>query len=485
MMRINPRRFFSRAWRRVGGPSVDRPHWRREGNQSSADADAESALATLRADGRQRFRLLADLIRNRPEAFLFELALFKESLANRLKVEDAFNLVRVLLKFPETARVEKRPVRSLVEVARTEAAMFHDLAPGGVTFTVRPPKVFGCGDHRPIDCVTRSLYVACLEDASVRGRSSFISFRDAELLDFEGGELARAEERFASDPPVLQGSMESVWIRAPAPADLTLDRAFTLLGPMSPQFGHWMWEYIPKYAAALRAADIDTAPVLIDAHMPATHRQFLRMLLPSSTELIEVPYSASVRVGRLWCAPRLSFFPVFPRNFDLARAPDRAAPPERFAAAVREIWRRLDLNRERAAAGSERVFLARKPEQNHKLREQEEIEECARRRGFAIVYAQDLDFAEQVALMQTARHVVGPTGSAIWLSYLARPGAKLCILQSEKTYRATTWTGLMEELGVDVSIVTGPTVEEQFVPHHADYSIPARTVVEFLDGWLE
>jgi capsular polysaccharide biosynthesis protein len=439
---------------------------------------------SLGPDDQARLDHLAKLVENRPGTLPFDLVNFKEDLASRLSMEDAFDVVRAMLKFPQGARVERRPVRSLVDVARLQATTSRESAPSGVNFTVHPPKVFGIGDHRPINCVSRSLYVACLENACVRGRSSFIAFRDSELLDFEGGELARADERFAVDPPVVAGSMEDVWIRAPQPADLVLDRGFTLLGPMTPQFGHWMWEYMPKYAAAALAAELEGVPILIDAHMPATHRQFLRMLLPSDTDIIEVPYSASARVAQLWCAPRLFFVPVFPRSFNPSRVPDRAAPPKRFAAAVHEMWRRLDLHRERTT-GPERVFLARKPEQSHKLREHAEIEDHAKRRGFVIVYPQDHDFANQLALMQAARYIVGPAGSAMFLSYLARPGAKLCILNSEKTFRATTWTCLLEEIGIDVSIVTGPVVQKHEIPHHADYSISVKTFSEYLDSWLE
>jgi hypothetical protein len=451
----------------------------------TGDAAARGALASLGPDDQQRFRSLTELIENRPWAILFELALFKEHLTSRLPMEDAFNVVRALLKFPQSVGVERRPVRSLGEVSRAQATMFRETAPSGVKFTVHPPQVFGNGNHRSIDCATRSLYIACLEDACVRGRSSFIAFRGAELLDFEGEELASVNERFVADLPVLQAGKEEVWIRAPQTADLVLDQAFTLLGPMSPQFGHWMWEYVPKYTAATLAADIDCVPVLIDAHMPTTHRQFLRMLLPSKTEIIEVPISASVRAAQLWCAPRLFFIPVYPKNW--GHRPwlsYRTAPPERFATAVHEMWRRLDVNR-RTAIGPKRVFLARKPEQLRKLRNHAAIEEYAVRRGFVIVYPQDVDFADQLALMQGARYIIGPAGSALILSYLARPGTKLCVLNSEYTLAATTWTCLLQELGIDVSILTGPIVQQHEVPHFVDYSIPERTFGEFLDSWLE
>jgi capsular polysaccharide biosynthesis protein len=148
------------------------------------------------------------------------------------------------------------------------------------------------------------------------------------------------------------------------------------------------------------------------------------------------------------------------------------------------MWKRLDVNR-RTTIGPKRVFLARKPDQLRKLRNHAAIEEYAVRRGFVIVYPQDLDFADQLALMQGARYIIGPSGSALLLSYLAQPGTKLCVLNSEYTLAATTWTCLLQELGIDVSILTGPIVQQHEVPHFVDYSILPRTFEEFLDSWLE
>ncbi len=95
---------------------------------------------------------------------------------------------RALLQLPSSATVEHLPVKGLLEVAREQAEQLaRDDAETELPFTApMPPRVIGDGDLRPLECVTRSLYVACLPDASVHGRSALVEFRDSVLLDFEG-----------------------------------------------------------------------------------------------------------------------------------------------------------------------------------------------------------------------------------------------------------------------------------------------------------
>ena len=66
-----------------------------------------------------------------------------------------------------------------------------------------PPRVIGEGNHRTLEGVGRSIFVACLANARLRGRSAFIETGDVALLDFEGEELTRLDDRLALDPAVF------------------------------------------------------------------------------------------------------------------------------------------------------------------------------------------------------------------------------------------------------------------------------------------
>jgi hypothetical protein len=455
-----------------------------ETSAARGDEVPARVLASLDAGEREKYYSLSQLIASRPSQFLYALLSFKEMLTTRLPLHEAFEIFRALLKLPSDATVEYRPVKSLFEMAARHAIVYRETAAGGNSFTAQPPRVIGPGDQRPLECVTRSLYVACLSDTCVRSRSTFIEFRGAALLDFEGREYEGVEDQLALDLPVLKATEENVWIGTSQTGSMEIDEAFNLLGPHSPQFGHWIWEYMPKYIAATMAAEISDVSVLVDAHMPSTHTQLLRMVIPADTKIIQVPLSMSVRARRLWCAPTLCYVPLYPKTLGSPWPASQIAHPERFAAVMREMWRRMEPALP-ARSGPERLFLARKPEQHRKLVNHKMIEELAQAHGFAVIYPQDLDFADQVSLVRSARYIVGPEGSAPFLNFLARPETKLCTLSSPYALAITAYTCLLRELGVDTTVLTGPVVSERGpYAHFADYSIPEETFQTFLENWL-
>ena len=181
-------------------------------SSSGGDEILERVLARLDASEYEQYLALAELIAARPSQFLYELLPFKEALTRRLPMRDAFEVFRALLKLPPSATIEYRPVRSLIEESAQHAIVYRETAPSGIAFTVQPRRVIGKGDRGPLECVTRSQYVACLPDAGLRGRSTFIEFRGAALLDYQGQELNRVDEHLIVDLPVLQATKEAVWI---------------------------------------------------------------------------------------------------------------------------------------------------------------------------------------------------------------------------------------------------------------------------------
>ena len=407
---------------------------------------------------------------------------FKQMLTAKLPLHDAFEAFRAVITLPNCDRVESKPLRSLCNVAAKRGLMFRQTAPGGETFLARPPKVIGTGNHRVLQCVTRTQFVACLADARVRGRSAIIEFEDGALLDYEDAELEATDQVFEFDPAVLQGSKRELSIMTSEDASIILDEAFNLLGRHTPEFGHWIWEYVPKYIAATMSGVMPLVPVLIDAGMPKTHRQMLELVLPPGATLIEVPAFATVQVHRLWCAPTLFYMPIFLKSLDRSWPAYAVAPPDRFAAVIREMWRRIEPSLQ-VRIGPERIFFARKKGQHRKLLNESAILRMAESRGFAVIYPQDYDFLDQLNLVRNSRVIIGPEGSAIYLAFFARPGTKLCVLSPPHVAGLTAYTSLMEEIGIaDITIMTGPVNRpDANYPHRSDFSIPEDVFQTFLD----
>ena len=79
------------------------------------------------------------------------------------------------------------------------ASTFREIFPAGEPIAVPPPRVIGHGNHRTLTNTSRSCFVACIDDAVVRGRSAIIEVGDVALADFQGDELARIDDEMEMD----------------------------------------------------------------------------------------------------------------------------------------------------------------------------------------------------------------------------------------------------------------------------------------------
>jgi capsular polysaccharide biosynthesis protein len=417
---------------------------------------------------------------------LYLLMKFKQALVAEFGREEGFAIYRQTVTRHAGACLCARLLESQFAFATTRSAAFTELAPAGETFTVGPPRVIGAGNHRPLSGSTRSLYVACLADARICGRSEVIDTSECSLIDFQGLELSRIDDEIEFDSAVFHRTKNTVYhITFASVADsMQVDEAFTLLGAHTDFFGHWMWEYLPRYIAAVLSGALPPVPILIDAHMPRSHRQALEMMLAGPVRIIEIPPFTTVTVRRLWCAPNLMYMPLHERQNARFKWDYMASSPARFVPVIDEMTRRADLALG-TTSGPERVFLARKDFRHRKLVNRAAIEAMAKWRGFAIAYPEDLDFIEQVRLLRTARFVIAPEGSALFLTFFAQAGLRLCILNHPVTEGLAIYNGLLAGREVDITVVTGPEMKKHHeLPHYSDYRIDEPGFRRFLDGWL-
>jgi capsular polysaccharide biosynthesis protein len=415
---------------------------------------------------------------------LLPLMHFKQALTKKLGVENGFAAYKQALDLPASMHLRLKPIESLREVAKSGYGAFFETAAGGERFVLPPPKVIGEGDCQPLEGTTRSMFVACLIDARIRGRSAFIEIGETAVLDHQGAELAQIDFFFDFDSAVFHASQEAAWIITPQDDanSIELEEAFTLVGPWAHYFGDWMLDQLPTYVAATLSRALPPIPVLIDAGMPPTHRRSLELMLSGNSEIIELPPFKIARVRRLWCAPSHKINSAFLET-DRWKWNYTAISPARFEPVVDEIRRRADKALP-PGDGPEKVFLARKESLHRRLINHTAIEAAAAARGFAIVYPEDLDFLGQVRLVRNARHIVAPDGSALFLGYFARPGTKLCILTHPLIFMMQTETALLS--GVEVTLFTGPYIRKKVKsPEESDYQIDESRFCAFLEDWLK
>lgn len=417
---------------------------------------------------------------------LFRMMKYKQALAAEHGIGNGFDIFRQTFGLPGGVTLNNVPVAGDHQFAREHALFFLETAPAGQVFENRPPPVHGTGNHRAIKGVTRSQFVACIEDAQLHGRASAIQCRGQLLLDFQADERERLDDELEWDPTVFHASGDRAWVFSgfdETPA-LEVDEAFTLLGAHTDFFGHWMVEYLPKFVTAMLSGALPAVPVLIDAHMPPSHRQSLELLYGSGLQLIEVPAFRAVHVHRLWYAPTLSYMPLHEKRNERFSWDAIAGPASRLAIAGTEMKRLADVALGPAGGHATRVFLARKSFRHRKLTNAPEIQAMAAERGFHVAYPEDLDFAGQVNLMRHASFVIAPEGSALFLTFFSPPGARVCVLSHPLTDVLADYNAVLMPAGVQMCALTGPiTRHNEATPHDSDYEIGTDFAL-FLDQWL-
>jgi capsular polysaccharide biosynthesis protein len=417
---------------------------------------------------------------------LYRMMRFKQRVVQQLGVHRGFDAYREEFGLSVTARLKRMPLVSQRDFAAAHARFFKETGAAGQPFTHPVPPVYGPGNHKPIEGTTRSQYIAQIDDARLMGRSAGIVVHGRVLLDFQGRERERLDDELEWDAGVFWADGDELWYieRGEQAAPLLIDEAFSLLGAHTDFFGHWMSEYLPAYVAA-RLAGVPARKILIDSHMPPSHRQALELLFADEVEIVEVPAFRAVHVQRLWVAPSLMYMALHEKRNERFTWEATAASPEQFGHAVAEMRRRTDAALV-AAVTTKRVFLARKALRHRKLVNRDEIESMAARVGFTIAYPEDLSFAEQLALVRGADRILAPEGSAIFLAFFAPMAAKLCVLTHPLTDVVAEYNGLLAVHGIEVCGLSGPFVRHnEEVPHDSDYEIPPDTFSRFLLNWLE
>jgi hypothetical protein len=242
---------------------------------------------------------------------------FKQELVNAFGVEDGFRVYRERLKLPDSGRIRLDRLESLYSFAKTCGEPFIEIDPGGERFVVPAPTVIGEGVCRPLEHVSRPLYVACLGAARVRGRSAVIEIEGLGLLDYLDWERDLFDCELEIDPAIFHASRDAAWIIGPQDdgPSIDLDEAFTLLGPDSGAFGDWMVQFLPRYVAADMSGQLPPVPVLVDARMPPSIYRCIEVMVPRGVEIIRIPTYATARVRRLWCASNLQYAPTFEKKW--------------------------------------------------------------------------------------------------------------------------------------------------------------------------
>jgi hypothetical protein len=444
-----------------------------------------TGLAAVRpalAEALRKMRAQFDAVPARRQRKLHQM---KMALAAELSAGDAARVLAALFADFGVAEWATRPLRGLRDYAMSQGLPCMERTAAGV-MTVAMPELVGRPPAAPVEVPMRALFHAQLRDAVVSSRSSLIAVPGALLFDFQDGELEAIPIDWRHDPQVIGvdrdgGCLQATIVRLGS-APQELPEAINLVGLMSVAFGHWVGEFLPKLLSLQQAGVPESVPVLIDGLMPPSHREAVETLCRGRRPIVELSPSCSVRVGRLWVASCLTYAPSFPLLPPGAAIPIAHLCPH--GPSLRSVAAAVPILH-RGGPPSRRLFLARRAARHRQLINDAEVQALCGSYGFRSVYLEDLPFAEQLALVQSASHVVGPAGSAIWFAFFyGFEGMFSLTLHPENLDETPSLTAIGLARGQRTAVLLGRNGgRPQAIRGNSDFSVELDQIKAVLESW--
>ncbi len=417
---------------------------------------------------------------------LIDALRMKRLLLEALPQDAAFDAYRKALNLGPGVRLERRRIGSLLAAAAAEAKEFHILHQGGQRVVCVPPEIIGPGVAPRIEGVSRTVFVACFENAVAYSRSGAVQLGSELCFDIQGEELDSLPVDMAFDPLVFSrdGKQVDAIIDGRATTAIKVDRAFSLMGLNTVSFGHWLLEGLLQFVGALRTLKLEGVPLLIDEQMPSQHRESLELLGRGRYPIIEVPRWARVEAGRLWRASNWFYSPhllltdqgLDPKHLVLPMA--EVAELYKFAASI--------LDEVLTVGGHDKAtFIARPSTLHRRITNFGEIEAFLGSQGFSLFFPEQHPFGEQVRAVRQSRNIVIQNGSAAHALLLARPGTKACYLSHPAFPIIALLSELLKHIDVEMKIVSGP-FEGKTEPYldQSDYRIPRDRLKPTIEDWM-
>lgn len=239
-------------------------------------------------------------------------------------------------------------------------------------------------------------------------------------------------------------------------------------------YGHFLLDCLPALMALKQQGLLDDFPILAPP-LTTWQRQLLHLLLgPAAAQVREIG-KPLVQVEDLAFASPMNHFLHTP------------APP---LDAVREAI----LSRTPPSADpSPRLYLSRRRDTKRRMVNEEALEAALVSRGFRVIFPEDHDAAQQVALFRDAEVIVAPTGAALANVLFCKPDAKVFEIQPINytgiwvrgvcTMVGTPWHGFfvaspLSEVEVEIEGVRRPGA--QF-----EWRMPVEAFTDFLDARIQ
>ncbi|CAM3690109.1 Capsular biosynthesis protein [Bordetella bronchialis] len=246
----------------------------------------------------------------------------------------------------------------------------------------------------------------------------------------------------------VRGTRNQVVVKFDYEERQSVGEAILLSGRCSPNYYHWLIEYLGKARLIAGAPDLQGVPLIVDADMPAAEFESLALVLPG-WPLIRVSRTTLLQVGKLHIP---SVGTHLPDNLKDAGWKGGALCFGMLGFLRERVFSALGIS-EADPYPRRIVFLVRPWGRN--ITNAAQVEEVARQFGAEIVDPSVLSFADQVRLFHDSELVIGAMGASFTNLIFCRPGTRALALSSPYTQNFCVHSNLALFAGVHYSIIVG------------------------------
>ena len=263
----------------------------------------------------------------------------------------------------------------------------------------------------------------------------------------------------------------------------TLDEGILLSGRCSPNYYHWLIEYLTRLHILKSHAHLRSIPLIVDADMYQQEFDSLAAIAPD-WPIYRLAPNTLLNVRKL-------HIPSIPTYL-----PDSVGIPFWQGSAlchatlkfVRDaVLERYGIHRTKP---TRKIYLARRGARN--IVGSDEIEEALQNIGFECIDTGRLGFEEQVRLFSECVMIVGPLGAAFTNVIFCQPGCKILGLASPYVKRFCMQANLAAFAGCDYKIFAGE--HPSYLPGdeyrmtdvatmHSDFTVSAKGLVAAIEEW--
>jgi capsular polysaccharide biosynthesis protein/Flp pilus assembly protein TadD len=269
-------------------------------------------------------------------------------------------------------------------------------------------------------------YLAQIRDVSVIGWSDVLVANEGACALYDLAASNHDDELECEHPPAVIVSPRHAILEWRDGERLEAQKGIVLVGRGWDSYAHWVFDFLPKLGFLANYPGYEDWPVLVDEGLYSQQLEAVRLLAGPNHKVIGLKAHRSYRLDQVVV---LSDFSAMRRQsyrpFTTPGANEAVISPLAVEF-LREHVGRLYSTSTRAG---KKFYVSRRHQTKfRRLENEHDVEALCVRRGFEVVYPEQLAFEEQVRLFSQAQVIVGPGGSNMVNTVFAPQGTKVLIL---------------------------------------------------------